>query len=60
MSQGDLRPLRPCQEIAKQVSEEYDHNRSAELVQQLIHALDAESRKRMERLTPESKAEGAA
>jgi hypothetical protein len=51
---------RPWREIAKQASEEHDPNRALELAQELIHALDAESRKRMETITPETKAEGAA
>ena len=51
---------RPWREIAKQASEEHDPNKALELAQELIHALDAESRKRMDNVTAEQKAKGAA
>ena len=59
-SPGDVKPHRSWREIAKQASEEHDLNKALALAQELIHALDAESRKRMDRISPETKAEGAA
>ncbi len=55
MSQGEVTPRRPWREIAKQVSEEHDHDKAAELVQELIRALDAESRERMRHITAKEK-----
>ena len=46
---------RPWREIANQVSEEHDPNKALELAQELIHALDAESRKHMEHVSVEDK-----
>lgn len=60
MPQDDMKPPRPWREIARVACQETDPQKSAELVQELIKALDAESRKRMERVTPEQKTEGAA
>ena len=51
---------RPWREIARQASEEHDPNKALELAQELIRALDAESRKRMDHVSPQQKAEGAA
>ena len=59
-SQGDVKPHRPWREIAKQASKEYDPSKALELAQELIHALDAESRTRMEHVAPQQKADGAA
>ena len=55
MSQGEVKPRRSWREIAKQVSEEYDDERAFELVQELIRALDAESRERMRRVSAKEK-----
>ena len=56
MSQGDLKPPRPWREIAKHAPQPVDPETSLELAQELIHALDAESRKRMEHVSAEDKA----
>ncbi len=47
---------RPWREIAKQASEEHDLHKALELAEELIHALDAESRKRMEGMSANDKA----
>lgn len=47
-------------EIAGKASEEHGPNQALQLAQELIHALDAESRKRMDHVTAQEKAEGAA
>jgi hypothetical protein len=60
MPKGDMKPLRPWRELARRVTEENDADKSLELAEELIRALDAESRRGMERMTPETKAEGAA
>ena len=59
-SHVDRKPHRSWREIAAQLSNEYDHNRALTLADELIHALDAESRKHMEQASPQQKAEGAA
>ena len=55
MSQGEVKPRRPWQEIAQQVSEEHDHDKAAELVHELIRALDADSRERMRHISAKEK-----
>ena len=60
MATSSVKSLRPWREIAKQASEENDPNKALELAQELIRALDTESRKLMENITPQEKAEGAA
>jgi len=55
MSKDDVKPLRSWHEIAKQVSEEDDPNRILELAEELIRALDAQSRKIMDEITPDEK-----
>ena len=51
---------RSWREIAKQTSEENEPDKNLELAQELIRALDPESRKRMEHVTPQEKAKDAA
>jgi hypothetical protein len=60
MPKNDVTPLRTWRELAKLTAEEDDANRALELAQELIRALDAESNKRMERVMPQQKSEGAA
>jgi len=49
-------PHRSWREVAKQASEEHERYKALELAQELIHALDTESRKRMEHVMPDDKA----
>jgi len=55
MSKDDVKSLRSWHEIAKQVSEEDDPNRILELAEELIRALDSQSRKIMDEITPDEK-----
>lgn len=54
-SQADQKPLRNWREIATQLSDEYDHNKALILADELIHSLDAESRKRLDGITAKQK-----
>jgi hypothetical protein len=56
MSQGDVKPPRSWRDIAQQVAKEDNPDAAVELAEELIRALDAESRKRMAQITPEDKA----
>jgi len=56
MSQDDLKPLRHWREIAKEASEGHDPNKALELAEELIRALDKESRRHMDDLSPTGKA----
>jgi len=44
MPQDDVKPLRSWRELAKLTAEEHDPDKALELAQQLIQALDAQSR----------------
>jgi hypothetical protein len=56
MAASDLKPYRPWREVAELVLHEQDHEKALELAQELIRALDAESRKRMEQVKADDKA----
>ena len=58
MSNADVKPLPSWRDLAKQTAEEHDLNRALEPAQELIRALDKESRRRMEGVKAEE--EGAA
>jgi len=49
----DSKPHRQWRDIAKEASEEYDPIKALQLAQELIRALDAESRKHMEHVAPD-------
>ena len=59
-NQDDVKPLRPWREIAGQAAEQSDPDKTLDLAQELIRALDAESNKRMGQIRPEEKEKGAA
>ena len=48
MSNHEMKPLRSWREIAKQAAEELDPNNVLQLAEELIRALDRESRKRVD------------
>jgi hypothetical protein len=56
MPKDDVTPLRPWQELAKLTAEETDPLKAWELAQELTRALDAESRKYMEKISAQQKA----
>jgi len=58
MPQDDVKPLRSWRELAKLTAEEHDPDKALELAQQLIQALDAQSRKRMDQVNAHDKAQG--
>jgi len=55
MSKPDMTPLPSWREIARRASEEHDPNKALELAEQLIRALDKESRRRMDGINTERK-----
>jgi len=59
MPKGDMKPLRPSRKPVKKATEEHHSNTALDLAKERIHALDEESRKRMERITPDEKTKGA-
>ncbi len=59
-SQAGGKAHRHWREIVSQLSIESDHNQAVSLVDELFRALDAESRKCTDQVTPQQKSEGAA
>lgn len=55
MSQDDVKPLRSWQDIARLTAKEKDPTKALELAQELIRALDEESRKRMDNVSAAEK-----
>lgn len=53
MSTPELMPTRSWREIAQEVLREQNHDRALELAEELIRALDAERRPRMEGMDAE-------
>jgi hypothetical protein len=53
----DLKPTRPWRELAHLVLQEQDHEKALELAEELIRALDRESRQRMDQVKADDKAE---
>jgi Fe2+ or Zn2+ uptake regulation protein len=56
MATSDLKPTRPWREVAELVLQEQDHVKALELAEELIRALDAESRRHMDQVKAEDKA----
>ena len=59
MSNSDVKPP-SWRTIAEQASKEKDPDKTLELAENLIRALDAESRARMREVKPDDKSENAA
>ena len=55
MPQGDVKPPRSWQDIAKQASTEEDPNKVAELARELIRTLDAKSSEILDKIKPADK-----
>jgi hypothetical protein len=56
MSQSDVKkPIQNLREIAARVAAETDPNKVADLAKELITALDKDSNRDLEQVTPESK-----
>jgi len=55
MSNSDMTPLPSWREIALQAAEQKDPNKALQLAEELIRALDRESRRRMDEIKAEEK-----
>ena len=55
MSKDDVKPMQNWREIAARVAAETDPNKVADLAKELITALDKDSNRDLEQVTPKSK-----